>query len=58
MFLNVIFFYSTFSFRQSKSGSQNTCVLKVFLYGKTHVSYIFHMKKHRVLLPVKNNTQI
>jgi hypothetical protein len=24
----------------------------VFLYGKTHVSYIFHIKKHSVLLPM------
>jgi hypothetical protein len=23
----------------------------VFLYGKTHVFYIFHIKKHSVLLP-------
>jgi hypothetical protein len=27
----------------------------VFLYVKTHVSYIFYIKKHSVLLPGKNN---
>jgi hypothetical protein len=30
----------------------------VFLCGKTHVSYIFHIKKHSVLLPAHDHSQI
>jgi hypothetical protein len=33
--------------------NQKTCVLmciNVFLYGKTHVSFIFHIKKHSISL--------
>jgi hypothetical protein len=29
----------------------------VFWYGKTHASYIFHIKKHSVLLPEKKQKQ-